>query len=167
MPAFRSEIICRRCGLTPDKTEFTRWKHLCRRCAADESLIRFRKLDADPAWHKAKVDKVYASRRNKTDRYLLNAAKYRAKKLGLDFSITVDDVKVPVACPVLGILLAVCSKQSANSPTIDRFDNSIGYVPGNVHVISWRANSLKNNATIDELEKVLAYMKSKLGKSAQ
>ena len=42
---------------------------------------------------------------------------------------------------------------------IDRIDSSKGYVKGNVRVISKRANTLKNNATIEELELVLKDLK--------
>lgn len=44
-------------------------------------------------------------------------------------------------------------------PSLDRINPDRGYVPGNVQVISFRANTLKNNATREELAKVLAYMK--------
>jgi hypothetical protein len=35
----------------------------------------------------------------------------------------------------------------------------LGYVPGNVFVICWRANFLKSNASLDELEKIMKYVK--------
>ena len=40
-------------------------------------------------------------------------------------------------------------------PSLDRIDGAKGYVKGNVRVISHRANMLKNDATIEELELVL------------
>jgi hypothetical protein len=46
-----------------------------------------------------------------------------------------------------------------NSPSIDQIVPGGGYVPGNVRIISWKANRLKSNATIDDLEAILAYMK--------
>jgi len=45
------------------------------------------------------------------------------------------------------------------APSIDRVDNSKGYVPGNVRIISWRANRLKNDATVEEMELIIKYMK--------
>jgi hypothetical protein len=47
-----------------------------------------------------------------------------------------------------------------NRPTIDRIENDKGYVEGNVAIISFRANSIKHDATIDELRAVLAYMEA-------
>ena len=47
-----------------------------------------------------------------------------------------------------------------NSPTLDRIVPELGYVPGNVAVISWKANRLKGNNTDPELfEKVAKYIR--------
>lgn len=43
-------------------------------------------------------------------------------------------------------------KVGDNSPTLDRKDSTRGYVPDNVWVISHRANRMKNNATLEEME---------------
>lgn len=95
-------------------------------------------------------------------RYLLKNVRSRAKKSGIEFSINEDDLEWPHYCPVLGMELIRNSKKgwSDNTHSIDRIDNTKGYVPGNVKIISWRANSLKSNASIEELQKVLDYMKS-------
>lgn len=47
---------------------------------------------------------------------------------------------------------------SANSPSLDRIVPALGYAPGNIHWISYRANAIKSNATPDELHKVADYM---------
>lgn len=87
-------------------------------------------------------------------------AKNRSKKKNLDFNIDVSDIVIPETCPVLGIPLYLGNRiLSPNSPTIDRIDSSKGYVKGNVRVISSRANTLKNNATLEELR--LVYEDSK------
>ena len=76
------------------------------------------------------------------------------------FSLTKEDIIIPDVCPVLGIPLQIGSgRPSANSPTLDRRDNSKGYTPENTFVISYRANSIKSDATPEELEKVLSYAK--------
>jgi hypothetical protein len=82
------------------------------------------------------------------ERLLWDAAKSRAKAKGRDFNIEVTDISIPSVCPVLNIPM--------DSPSLDRIDSSKGYVKGNVRVISVRANMLKNDATIEELEMVLA-----------
>jgi hypothetical protein len=82
-------------------------------------------------------------------------AKYRARQKGLDFTIDKEDVVIPDKCPLLGIEL-VCHRgkgsQQGNSPSLDRIDSSKGYIKGNVWVISNRANTLKNDATLQELK---------------
>jgi repressor of nif and glnA expression len=50
--------------------------------------------------------------------------------------------------------------QTHNSPTLDRICNGRGYVKGNVRVISWRANSLKRDANIEEIRSILKYMEN-------
>jgi hypothetical protein len=45
---------------------------------------------------------------------------------------------------------------------LDRIDNSKGYTPSNIQVISWRANRIKADASADELRRVLAYMEGRL-----
>jgi len=93
------------------------------------------------------------------ERWLFAGAKQRANRSGIPFTITIGDVVVPSVCPVLGIPLVVSANGTPtdNSPSLDRFENSRGYVPGNVRVISMRANRIKYDATVAELRLVLAY----------
>jgi hypothetical protein len=70
-----------------------------------------------------------------------------------------DDVVVPDRCPVLGIPLVVgVGVVGPNSPTLDKIIPALGYVPGNVVVISHRANSIKHNATSTELFAVARWL---------
>lgn len=92
---------------------------------------------------------------------LLAAAKARAKYQGIEFSLTLEDIHIPHVCPALGIPLQK-GKGSlhAGSPTLDRIDNTKGYVKGNVHVISSKANTMKSNATIQEMRQLLEWMET-------
>lgn len=91
---------------------------------------------------------------------LLNSARKSAKDRNLEFSITLEDISIPSHCPILGIKLFKTAKQATNnSPSIDRIDSSKGYIKGNVQILSLRANILKNNATVDELESVLNFIR--------
>lgn len=87
-------------------------------------------------------------------RRLITVARARAKKLGLPCTITEADVQIPSHCPVLGIELIRGGWPPDNSPSIDRIVPELGYVPGNVLVVSFRANHLKSDATADELRAV-------------
>lgn len=91
---------------------------------------------------------------------LLWNTKARAKRRGIPFSLTAADITIPVWCPVLGIPLyrnTDGKAQGPNSPTLDRLDPAKGYVPGNVAVVSARANQIKSNATPQELLRVAFY----------
>jgi hypothetical protein len=92
---------------------------------------------------------------------LFQYAKVRAKKYNLTFSLNLEDIVIPAKCPVLGLSLCTThTKVQANSPTLDRFDNTQGYTKENIRVISYRANTLKSDATVEELEQILVYIRS-------
>ena len=92
----------------------------------------------------------------------LTYAKSRAKARSLEFSITREDILVPLVCPIMDRPF-VYEKNHAMSPTLDRVDSRLGYIPGNVRVISRRANTLKSNATIEEVAAILRYMEAHHG----
>lgn len=93
---------------------------------------------------------------------LLQQARARAKEKKIPFDISIQDLKIPSVCPILGILLKVNDGHAKdNSISIDRIVPELGYVRGNVEIISHKANSIKNNATVEELEKVLVWMRNK------
>jgi len=101
---------------------------------------------------------------------MVRNARERAKEKNVPFDIDLDYIRSIVGenaerashCPVLGTLLdwsVLRGKGSGgipNSPSLDRIDPSKGYVKGNVWVISYRANTIKNDATHEELKRVTA-----------
>lgn len=100
-----------------------------------------------------------ASRANNPVQYLLNQAKYRAKKEGLEFSITLDELVIPDICPIFGIpLFFTPGRRSDNSFSLDRKDNSKGYTKDNTRVISWKGNQYKGDMSIEEVKSLLKYM---------
>lgn len=95
-------------------------------------------------------------------------AKARAGKAGLPFTITIDDLTIPSHCPILGIPIFPVKGRGGgdNSPSLDRIRNELGYVRGNVIVISNRANRLKSDATIKELRDIASFYAT-LGRSVR
>lgn len=82
---------------------------------------------------------------------MFRGAKARAKKAGLPFDLTLEDIVIPALCPALGTPMV--------KPSLDRTIPSLGYVKGNVQVISHRANRLKCDCTdANELLAVAAYI---------
>lgn len=115
-----------------------------------EDVKKYREKNAECIKQKGK--EYY---RRKLENRLLNAARSRAKAKGIEFNIEVSDIVVPTSCPLLGIPVFVNEgkgKPKPNSPSVDRIDPMKGYVKGNVWVISLKANTIKSNATIDELK---------------
>jgi hypothetical protein len=71
--------------------------------------------------------------------------------------------KMPTKCPILGIPLVYGAEgmRTDNSASIDKLEPSKGYVEGNVNIISWRANRIKNDGTLEELSKIVAWLQQK------
>lgn len=134
---------------------------------------------SDRKWCSAKCGNKARSRdhykrhpeRFKQKRYLENSdvqrriysrIKSRCKVKKIKFNLDIDDIQVPDLCPVLGIEIASAPGSGTNqpsSPSVDRIRPELGYVKGNVRVISNRANLLKSNASVEELTKVLEDLK--------
>lgn len=95
------------------------------------------------------------------ERILWGGAKLRARRKKIIFNIEISDVVIPKVCPVLGIKLRRGKGcVSPTSPVIDRITPKLGYVKGNILVVSHRANSIKQNATPDEIIKVGKFYKN-------
>lgn len=94
---------------------------------------------------------------------MIARAKQRAKQRGLEFNLVDEDLHdLPKVCPVLGIELRASAKpQDTHAYSLDRVDNSKGYVRGNVVVMSYLANRLKNDGTAEQHEKIASWMRSK------
>jgi len=106
-------------------------------------------------WYKARKEhcQTYAReyRKKTPEKQILMRAKSRAKELNLDFDLDETDIVIPDYCPILNIKLELGGSSRASAPSIDRVDSTKGYVKGNIAIISHRANSLKNNMTIEEI----------------
>lgn len=129
------------------------------------------RLAYNRAWraeHREHVNKQAVEYRvKKPKKALLVMAKSRARLRGLEFSITENDIELPVLCPVLGLPLkinaGVRARDRDSSYSLDRIDNSKGYVPGNVQVISQKANMMKGSASIDELLLLAKWVQKQYG----
>ena len=102
-------------------------------------------------WYKTEKGRKYS---------MWQAAKLRARKKGLEFSVSIEDIQFPEICPLLGLRLSYEDFGIRhNSPSIDRKDSSKGYTKENIWIISSRANMLKNNASLSELESLVKNLK--------
>jgi hypothetical protein len=93
-------------------------------------------------------------REKNREKVLYGQARYRAKRKGIEFNLEVSDIVIPKLCPVLKIPLVRNSSQGgprASSPSLDRINNALGYIKGNVQIISHKANTMKHCANNTEL----------------
>jgi hypothetical protein len=96
---------------------------------------------------------------------MFTRAKTRAKRDGVPFDITPADIVIPENCPIFGTPLIIAENGKGkgptdNSPSLDKRIPSLGYVKGNVEVISFKANRLKSSNTKETLSKLLEYIES-------
>lgn len=99
--------------------------------------------------------------RREPGKHMLQRARSRAQKKGLAFDLTIEDITpLPTYCPVFGVELCISNGgQSPNAYSLDRIDNTRGYVPGNVVVMSYLANRLKNDGTAEQHEQIARWMR--------
>ena len=157
--------ICRKCMIEKELKEFyqtrtTKDKYTthCRSCYQlyreehrenqRSYMQRLRRINKDAINEK----KRKSWRATRLSPKVIMGAKSRAKRKGIEFNIEDSDVVVPSICPLLNIpLIPGTQKDYEQTPSVDRIDPSKGYIKGNVWVISKRANTMKNNATKEEL----------------
>lgn len=147
--------ICARCKKEKDSSEF-----FTRKQAKDGLQYHCIECNrqADGRYKKSDLGRstVKNWRYSNPAKHLLYAARRRAKRDNLPCTISEEDILIPEFCPALGIKLEGGKGKigpSPSAPTLDKIDPSLGYVKGNIQVISHKANAMKNNASYDELVK--------------
>ena len=96
-------------------------------------------------------------------KYMLINAKSRAKRDGIPFEQDCIGLEMITHCPILGMPLKVNQGgtygPAYDSPSLDKYKPELGYVKGNVSIVSNKANIMKSNATFEEVEKLYLWMK--------
>ncbi len=134
---------------------------ICKTCKLEKPITNYavaptnacgRRLDCNICYNLRQFHK----RQQNVAFQIWSQAKKRSAKLGRMFNILPEDVVVPTHCPLLGIELQMgVGVHQPNSPSLDRIDSDKGYTKDNIWVISRRANVIKSNATIFELELIV------------
>lgn len=116
---------------------------------------RHRIMKLKPNWLK----RDYKTDQDRLAGYIIRQVKGSALRRGIPFDIDFYDLILPEYCPILKIKLIYNYRDgtpkeinSFYEPSVDRIDNTKGYVRGNVWIISRLANSMKNAATLEQLE---------------
>lgn len=111
------------------------------------------------------IRKKYYEKYEKTrpqENKLLRASKDRARLNNLPHNLTVEDIVIPTTCPICDTELEVSKTRggSARSPSLDKIQPHLGYVKGNVAILCKKCNSMKGDASVELLEKMIDYIKS-------
>lgn len=152
---------CPQCKTETDDYYYSKGKRdsMCKPCRKSYRREEKRQYTAQYiAEHKEEQLKRMAIWRDSNlERSLWLGARRRAQQLGVPFSIEVTDIIIPQVCPVFKTPF---EKNTHFAASLDRFIPEMGYVPGNVYVISKKANMMKSNGTLTEMEMLLEWMKS-------
>jgi len=111
--------------------------------------------------------KLIKWREKNHEKAMLLRAKQRAKQKQFEFNLEPLDIVIPLKCPILDIEIVRNKNDGlkANSPSLDRIDNTKGYIKGNIMVISNKANAMKNSASPEELIKFAQWVLKTYGEN--
>lgn len=100
------------------------------------------------------IERNYSNREDRIKGYMIRNLKGSAKRRNLEFNLEYTDIILPRYCPILEFELDYSKNISyaINTHTIDRINNSKGYIKGNIIVISRLANAMKNEANFNQLK---------------
>lgn len=119
----------------------------CKACVKEKSTEAYKKRAEDHEWKLSQT---------------LRASKNRAKTKNIEHTLTLDELKALYPkdgkCPVYGFDLE-WGEPKWSSPSLDRINSTKGYTFENCQIISNRANKLKSDATLEELELLVDYLK--------
>lgn len=173
--------LCRTCKIEKNILEFGKnkayslgYETQCKECRNKKAAISREKnrektnkkyverYHSDPEFKKRRneisLKSYYKTKEEHPERILIYSTRQRAKEKGWEFNLEESDIVFPTHCPILGIKLIPGGQgiHTFNSPSIDRIDSSKGYIKGNIRIISLRANMMKNDASLSELESFCA-----------
>ena len=145
---------CADCGETKNFSLFHKnaqqkdgYSCYCKSCAMQQNKNKYSKLSQDHEWKLKQT---------------LRASKQRAAQNNLEHTLSLKDLQQLYPqdnkCPILNIELCWGFPKDT-SPSLDRIDSTKGYTYENCQIISNRANRIKTDATIEELELVVNYLK--------
>ena len=165
------QCVCPDCG----KEKLSRKRDFGKLCSScnmktiekQHRHLRFKENKLTIAEHCKNTREKYKDTFTYRLRKLVEQAKARSKRNNLEFELTLDNVldlyPEDNKCPVFKFDLSFNSNGRGgyreNSPSIDRIDSNKGYTLDNVQIISTKANILKSNASLQDIEALYNFMK--------
>jgi hypothetical protein len=139
----------------------------CKNCTKEynsrwysDNKDRVKEKKSTPEALKQHAEYERSRRQSNPEMYLLHWAKSRAKKENLPFNLSLEDIRLPEYCPVLGIKLSKQANTRDYSYSLDKLVPEKGYVRGNISVMSFRANRIKYNASIEEMQAIVKFVRT-------
>ena len=173
--------ICLKCNAETLLQNFSNCKNckdgkdnICKKCKylsrnRDKEKVQRKKIyanlkDNNPEKYKSYLQDKKEYRSNNKERYLFLSCRKRATIENIPFNIDITDIIIPEYCPILECkIINLEDNHNLYGPSVDKIDPSLGYIKGNVQVISRKANMMKLNANRKELENfsknILKYLK--------
>ena len=166
--------ICSKCGIEKTLDNFTlrkdtgKYRCVCHECRRNEyknnEELRNKAKERAKEFYKNNREKELLlgkkRYRENLQKSLYNSAKRRAKAKNIPFNIDIDDIVIPKKCPVFGFDFEIGTKNKQKSPSLDRIIPEKGYVKGNIIVVSLKANTMKSNATLEEIKALYDFYKN-------
>jgi hypothetical protein len=151
--------VCNKCNVEKPKSEFFKYKtnkgglcHSCKVCHMAICKHRREEIRTENPMMLWAKDTLTISRQ-------------RAKKKGREHTITLEWLLANTnsICPLLNIPITYgAQKHDDHVASLDRKDPNKGYTPDNCTVISTRANRIKNDASLAELELITMNLRNYL-----
>lgn len=170
--------LCKKCNTTEKyirKQKTGKTYNQCVKCTLDKRKNKYKEnggySNYNKKYYDRKKQRINDKKREKYKNneelyiyHMLKRAEKRAEKSNIPFNLKQEDIKIPEYCPALNVKLEIknCGKKGPGpfSPSLDKIVPELGYINTNVIVISHKANQIKNNASISEIEKILEWLKS-------
>lgn len=159
---------CIKCGIEKTLDNFTfrketgKYRGVCHECRRkkyrEDENYRQKALKRAKEFYQKNREKELALNKKRYEenlsKMLWASARTRAREKNLPFDITPEDIVIPKYCPVFGFELKIRTKDRMAAPSIDRIIPEKGYVKGNIIVVSFKANTMKSNATLEEIKQL-------------
>ena len=98
----------------------------------------------------------------KATRAFFQRKRQNSKNKKWEFTVTYNDIEWNTHCPILGLEIDWTAEyRKETSPSLDRINPRMGYVPGNVVIVCWRANRIKNDGSAEEHQKIADFLRNR------
>lgn len=122
-----------------------------------ERILAKAKLSSKDFYDSNRVEILSRAKKSREKHYeksLFRQVKSRCERNGIPFNIDLSDIVIPEFCPLLKVKLTRTQGQGRvdSNASVDRINPSLGYTKGNIQILSLKANTMKQNASQEELE---------------